>query len=160
MAELDDRLKRLVSDEQSMKRVLDLASVIMDRKAAAPSAPKPEPKQDPPPDMASLLSSLLDKSGGETSGPASAPASETPDGPRAAPAQESGPDQVAALAEVLPQLLQALSGHGNLVKSERANLIRAMTPYLSEGRVGSLDRAMRMANVAKAAKSALHVLGR
>ena len=160
MAELDDRLKRLVSDEQSMKRVLDLASVIMDRKAAAPSAPKPEPKQDPPPDMASLLSSLLDQGGGATGGRPSEPKPETPGGERAAPAQESGPDQTAALAAVLPQLLQALSGNGNLVKSERANLIRAMTPYLSEGRIGSLDRAMRMANVAKAVKSALHDLGR
>ena len=165
MAELNDRLKRLVSDEQSMKRVLDMASAIMERKAAAappaeppaaPAAPPPVPAAPPAPtgapDLGSVLSALLDRGG---------PAAEPSAGESPPPPGEGGArSPVSALAEALPQLMQALSGSGELVSSDRANLIRAMTPYLSERRVGSLDRAMRMANVTKAAKSALHTLGR
>lgn len=165
MAELDDRLKRLVSDEPGMRRVLNLASAIMERRSAAPPPPKPEApsKPEPPPaargDVSALLASLLaregarDGAGAEAAEPAAAGAAEGGAAEKATPA--------AALAEALPQLLQALSGSGgDLVKSERANLIRAMAPYLSAQRAGSLDRAMRMANVTKAAKSALHILGR
>lgn len=171
MAELDDRLKRLVSDEPGMRRVLNLASAIMERRSAAPPPPPPKPeaeaeapsKPEPPPaargDVSALLASLLaregarDGAGAEAAEPAAAGAAEGGAAEKATPA--------AALAEALPQLLQALSGSGgDLVKSERANLIRAMAPYLSAQRAGSLDRAMRMANVTKAAKSALHILGR
>jgi|GEM_PF-1017875 len=162
MAELDDRLKRLVSDEPGMRRVLNLASAIMERRSAAPPPPKPEApsKPEPPPaargDVSALLASLLAREGARDGAGAEAAAVGAAEGGAAEKATPA-----AALAEALPQLLQALSGSGgDLVKSERANLIRAMAPYLSAQRAGSLDRAMRMANVTKAAKSALHILGR
>jgi hypothetical protein len=64
------------------------------------------------------------------------------------------------LVALLPQLMQAMSGQGNLIKSERVNLIQAMRPYLKENRLQSIDRAIKMANVTKAATSAIHLLGR
>ncbi|MEA5039577.1 MAG: hypothetical protein VB086_07035 [Clostridiaceae bacterium] len=178
MAEMDDRLKRLVSDEQSMKRVLDMASAIMAQRNAAHAAPEKaaesaesarpaEPAAAAQPDMASLLSALLQSQKKED------PAGEAPaagaaghadpagaSGTGASAESESQKNTAAALADSLPQLMQALSGNGNLVDGNRTNLIKAMKPYLSERRIGSLDRALRMANVTKAAKSALHILGR
>lgn len=64
------------------------------------------------------------------------------------------------LASILPPLMQALSGRNDLVKPEKLNLVRAIKPYLSDGRSPGVDRAIRMANVAMAAKSALSLLGR
>ena len=46
------------------------------------------------------------------------------------------------------------------MKSERLDLLRAMKPYLKESRISSIDRAVRMANMTKAAASAMHLLGR
>ena len=165
MAELDDRLKRLVSDEHSMKRVLDMASAIMAQRNAAHAAPEPPAEPAAQSDMTSILAALLQQQKGEGSAnaePAAGTAkAEEPPG-TATHAEDPGgkKNATAAFAEALPQLMQALSGNGDLVKSERLNLIKAMKPYLSETRIGSLDRALRMANVTKAAKSALHILGR
>lgn len=76
------------------------------------------------------------------------------------PEDISGSSGLGSLAAVLPPLLQALSGNGDLVKPEKLNLVRAFQPYLSSQRSPGIDRAIRMANVALAAKSALSVLGR
>ena len=61
---------------------------------------------------------------------------------------------------LLPQLMTLFSGQGDLVKSERLDLLRAMKPYLKESRISSIDRAVKMANMTKAAASAMHLLGR
>lgn len=165
MAELDDRLKRLVSDENSMKRVLDMASAIMAQRNAAHAAPEPPAEPAAQSDMTSILAALLQQQKGEGSANAeSAAGTAKAENPPGTPihTEDSGEKKntTAAFAEALPQLMQALSGNADLVKSERLNLIKAMKPYLSETRIGSLDRALRMANVTKAAKSALHILGR
>lgn len=166
MADLDERLNRLISDEDSMKRVLELASAVMAQRGSASSKTEPaetaakegEIIDPPPPDLASVLASL----GAGSGDPAGT--GEQENDPGADPAGESpgtgGKDRTAAFAAVLPELLQALSGKGNLLNGERVNLIKAMKPYMAEKRLGSLDRAMKMANVTKAAKDVLRLLGR
>lgn len=64
------------------------------------------------------------------------------------------------LAEALPILMQAFSGSGDFVDANRVNLVKAMRPYISAERAGSMDRAIRMANMAKATQTALGILGR
>ena len=64
------------------------------------------------------------------------------------------------IVSLFPVLMQAISGSANLIKPERLDLINALKPYLSESRSGSIDRAIRMANITQAAKSALGILGR
>ncbi|MBQ1271552.1 MAG: hypothetical protein IIY11_07820 [Clostridia bacterium] len=65
-----------------------------------------------------------------------------------------------SIAALLPMFIQAMSGSANLIKPERLDLINALKPYLSQSRSESIDRAIRMANITKAAKSALGILGR
>ena len=57
-------------------------------------------------------------------------------------------------------LMQAFSGGENFIKPEKLNLIKAFKPYMTESRGSSIDRAIKMANIAQAAKSALAALGR
>ena len=102
-----------------------------------------------------MLASMLGKST-ET---AAAPADVPPPEPTPATDPLSGPS-LSPLVAMLPQLMQAFSGQGNLLSNERVNLLKAMRPYLKETRLGSIDRALKMANVTKAATSAMHLLGR
>lgn len=158
MADLDERLNQLISDQENMNKVLEMAKAILaQRDSASPEPAKevpPVPPQQPAPsspDLASLLASMMTDSSKTAQAPEQA--SEVPS--QAAPAQGLN-----ALAAILPQLLQAMSGEGNLIKSERVNLLKAMRPYLKEQRWSSIDRALKMANVTKAATSAMHLLGR
>lgn len=168
MADLDERLNQLISDQESMKKVLEMAKAILAQRDSAnpapaeeaPPVPTPAPAPAPQPasalpeqDLSAMLGALMARQ---------TEASVPP--PDAAPAEitssSEGSQSLAPLAAVLPQLMQALSGNGNLIKSERVNLLRAMRPYLKESRSGSIDRALKMANVTKAATSAMHLLGR
>ena len=99
-------------------------------------------------DMARAILSAMLKAGDAAPGGAALPAA-------AGSAMEQSP-----LAALLPQLMTLFSGQGDLVKSERLDLLRAMKPYLKESRISSIDRAVRMANMTKAAASAMHLLGR
>ena len=166
MADLDERLNQLISDQESMQKVLEMAKAILAQRDSANPAPAeeappvPTPAPAPQPtsavpeqDLSAMLGALMARQA-----EASAPS------PNAAPAETTssseGSQSLAPLAAVLPQLMQALSGDGNLIKSERVDLLRAMRPYLKESRSGSIDRALKMANVTKAATSAMHLLGR
>ena len=62
-------------------------------------------------------------------------------------------------ADMLPDLLQMLGGSAS-VNSDRANLLKAIKPYVNESRSGNIDRAVNMAGMAKSAKSALRGLRR
>lgn len=164
MADLDERLNRLISDEGSMKRVLELASAVMGQKGTAsskaessdPPAKEGEIIDPPPPDLSSVLAALGAGGGGD------AAEDETAFGPSDAAAgpETAATGKAAAVSSILPELLQVMSGKGNLLKSDRVNLIKAMQPYMTEKRVGSVTRAMKMANFAKVAKDALRLLGR
>lgn len=153
MAELDERLSRLISDEDNMKRVLELASAVIAGQNGSSSQEKPS--QNPPnqasgaatppdsPDLTSVLGFL--GANNSTTGQQN----------------DSGSSSATTgLIELLPQLLQALSGNTSSLQGDRVNLIRAMQPYMSESRAGSIERAVRMANLTKVAKDFLKLMGR
>lgn len=152
MADLDERLNQLLSDQDTVNRILEVAKLIQaQRDSQNPEPVKAEQtaeQQTGEPDLSTLLASVL-----SSQTPPSPAPNETTSASGSTPALSS-------LAAVLPQLMQAMSGQGNLIKSERVNLIQAMRPYLKANRLQSIDRAIKMANVTKAATSAMHLLGR
>lgn len=165
MADLDERLNRLVADQDSMKKVVETAKAILaqrngpDPGSAETSDTSPTPKEPPSAgspeagsaaSLTALLQQLTEQKGPEPANSGTASGT-SPSAQGAA---------IPALAAALPQFMTALSGQGNLLKSERVDLLNAMRPYLKEERAGSIDRALKMANVAKAAMSAMHLLGR
>jgi len=157
MADLDDRLDRLISYHESMRKVLETAKTILAQRdsAASVSVSDPPAKAEAPPqspDLSSLLSTIMDQQAAVHS------QKEGLDAPE--PQTQAQAQGMPALAAILPQLMQAMSGQGNLVKQERVTLLRAMRPYLKDTRLSSIDRALRMANMTKAATAALHTLGR
>lgn len=162
MADLDARLNQLISDQESRQKVLDAAKAILaqrdsvhpERESPSP-APAPEEKESGGGgDLTQLLSSLLARqatSGEESENPLQSAQNIS----SAMPELPTSP-----LLQALPQLMGALSGKEDLVDHQRLDLLRAMRPYLREERAGSIDRAVRMANLTKAAASAMHLLGR
>ena len=155
MADLDERLDRLITDQESMRKVLEMAKTILaQRDSTEPeSATEPEPTAQgtvSEPDLSSLLSTIMSQPASQSTQPENSPAG----------ASQQNPQGVSALAAVLPQLLQAMSGQSDLIKQERVTLLRAMRPYLKDTRLNSIDRALKMANMTKAATAALHALGR
>lgn len=171
MADLDERLNRLISDPESMKKVLEAAKAILAQRdgipsesAKDPASPAPEKQESPASgegqtsSSAEKLSQMLTYLSSKEEAPASPPAASAS---QAAPATEgqAAPSPSPLLA-ILPQLAAGFSGQGNLLRSERVDLINAMRPYLKEERAGNIDRALKMANATKAAMSAMHLLGR
>lgn len=152
MTDLDERLNQLLSDQDTVNRILEVAKLIQaQRDSQNPEPVKAEQtaeQQTGEPDLSTLLASVL-----------SSQTSPSPD-PNDTASASGGASALSPLAALLPQLMQAMSGQGNLIKSERVNLIQAMRPYLKANRLQSIDRAIKMANVTKAATSAMHLLGR
>ena len=152
MADLDERLNQLLSDQDTVNRILELAKMIQaqrDSQNPEPLKPPQTPlQQTAEPDLSALLTAVM--SSHDTQASPQSDTASTID-------SNTFPSPLVAL---LPQLMQAMSGQGNLIKSERVNLIQAMRPYLKENRLQSIDRAIKMANVTKAATSAIHLLGR
>ena len=165
MAELGERLKDL--DGDSLQKVLEAAGTLLSQSPAQPAADHTDPDaaqgSHPLPALPSAgagdgradapaagLNQLLDTLLGSSSADA------------AAGNTEARPPSGAANAwtSVLPQLLQAFSGKGNYIDENRLNLVKAIKPYMAEARAGSVDRAIKMANMAKAAQMALGLLGR
>lgn len=150
MADLDERLSQLLSDPAAMERLTELARAIQTRQNSADPAapmqdtPPPAPQADTP--VTAVLSNLL---------AAESAAEMTQNAP-----QDTGAAPVSPLVALLPQIMQAVSGNGNFVKRERVNLLQAMRPYLKDRRSDSIDRAIKMANITKAATLAMHELGR
>lgn len=141
MAELDERLRRLISDNDSMKQVLELASAVMSGQSSRSSTDTPKSNNsDSGPDLSSVLHSLTDSDPQRT--------------------KSSDTSSVSALLGIMPQLLQALSGDTSLLQNDRVNLVRAVQPYLPQDKAENIDRAMRMANLTKLAKDVLKLLGR
>ena len=156
MAELEERFSQLLADPERTQKAVDLARAILSQRESAPSPPSsPAPAAaagDPP-------ASAADSAGLTAMLSAMLKAGEAAPGAAALPAVGSAMEQ-SPLAALLPQLMTLFSGQGDLVKSERLDLLRAMKPYLKESRISSIDRAVKMANMTKAAASAMHLLGR
>lgn len=150
MADLDERLSQLLSDPDTVNRILAVANAIQaQRDSIHPEPAKPDVSPEVPtnaPDLSALLSSLLTEQSAPTQ---SSPSAGSPNSSSLPP-----------IAAIIPQLLQAMNGQGNLVKQERVELLHAMRPYLKGNRLQSIERALKMANVTKAATSAMHLLGR
>ena len=100
------------------------------------------------PDLSQLLEAMMDQQG----------KTESQSEPQSA--QPGGDARLSALMAALPQLMEAMNGSADLVKPEKVNLVRAIKPYLPGQQAGSIDRAIRIANITKAAKNALRLLGR
>lgn len=130
MAELDERLSRLLSDGDSMKQVIELASAFMAGQKGSSSQTQEQSKNQ-----------NLDFTKNEDEDAGTAP---------------SGVD----LFSMLPLLLQAFSGDTSRLQSDRVNLIRAIQPYMSQNKAGNIERAMRMASLTIVAKDVLKRLGR
>ena len=150
MADLDERLSQLLSDPAAMERLTELARAIQTRQHSAdPAAPTQEspvpPHQEDSP-LTAVLSNLL--------------SDHEPVGEPQNAAKDTGEVPYSPLVSLLPQIMQAVSGNGNFVKRERVNLLQAMRPYLKDRRTNSIDRAIKMANITKAATLAMHELGR
>ena len=66
MADLDDRLDRLISDQESMRKVLEMAKTILAQRDSAASASASDPPVETAqpaqaPDLSSLLSNMLNQ---------------------------------------------------------------------------------------------------
>ena len=131
MAQLEEKLGALLADEEGRQRFLQLASMLGG--SGAPSSDQPTAE--------STEQAATDENTETT-------------------AAGSSTDKTGALFEALPRLLQALSGSGEELDSKKVNLIRALSPYLKSTRSQYIDRAIRMASVAKAARDTLGLLGR
>ena len=131
--------------------------------ASAPSSPPPaaeHPAAEPLPsneELADRLARLF----AEQQAASAPPSPDTSDTRTQAETRDSGAfSAFGQIAGILPPILGALSGKTDLVKPEKLNLIRAFQPYLSQTRSPEIDRAIKMANVALAARSAFSALGR
>jgi len=122
MAELDDQIKNILSDEESMKKVMEMARSIM----ASDRAPE-EPVQRTPQPSAGAVPDIMGGLGG---------------------------------LSMLPEIMQALSGDKTYIDENKLNLIKAIKPYMASERAGEIDRAIKMANTAKAAKNILGMINR
>ena len=131
MAQLEEKLSALLSDEEGRQRFLQLAS-------------------------------MLSGSGGSSSSRAGTDSDSqaADDTDQTAPPPDKAADKAGMILEVLPRLLGALSGSGEGLDEKKLNLIRALSPYLNTQRSRYIDRAIRMASMAKAAKDTLGMLGR
>lgn len=168
MPALDEKLNSLISDEARMKQIIDMASMLMAGKPAEPASETahgntsvdapPASQTSQAPDLTEMLSAILTQAPPSTA--ETVPQQQTAAAASEASSSPPSGGQGALLATLLPQLLQAISGNGNMIKSEKVNLVRAMKPYMAASRANSIDRAIKMANMAKVAKSALGMLGR
>ena len=134
MAQLEEKLSALLSDEEGRQRFLQLAS-------------------------------MLSGSGGSSSSRAGTDSDSqaADDADQTAPPPSGGnnaDDRAGVILELLPRLLGAMSGSGEGLDEKKLNLIRALSPYLNTQRSRYIDRAIRMASMAKAAKDTLGMLGR
>lgn len=142
MAEMDEKLGAILNDPDKMQQIMAMASSIMGKMSpGTANANVPEPSANIPVDappqtsqVADMLKSFMENKDTASSATAPSPSS--------------------AGVAMLPQLLQMFGG-GSSVKSEKANLLSAIKPYVKDGRAGNIDRALKMANMAKSAKSAL-----
>lgn len=187
MADIQDALQKLFSDPESMKKVTDLAAGLapaLQESVASQNPPpasgglgglfgSPEQTNSPPSgeqnsgDISSLLASL----GKSLSSPPAGNEQKKEGGldlsslfslfgKGSSSAEENTEKQRGMDPPLLPRLMMAFSGDANYLKPEKVNLLRALKPYLGQRRAPDIDRAVKMANLARAAQEALGGLER
>ena len=147
---MESKLDSILNDPEKMKAAFEMASKIMGQNGT--SAPPPEVDSSALADTLQKMrqSGALDNILSGLSGNNAAQNSEN--------VTEEQPKR-SNFADMLPDLLQMLGGSAS-VNSDRANLLKAIKPYVNESRSGNIDRAMNMAGMAKSAKSAIRGLRR
>ena len=147
---MESKLDSILNDPEKMKAAFEMASKIMGQNGA--STPPPEVDSNALADTLQKMrqSGALDNILSGLSGNNTAQNSEN--------VTEEQPKR-SNFADMLPDLLQMLGGSAS-VNSDRANLLKAIKPYVNESRSGNIDRAMNMAGMAKSAKNAIRGLRR
>ena len=147
---MESKLDSILNDPEKMKAAFEMASKIMGQNGA--SSPPPEVDSSALADTLQKMrqSGALDNILSGLSGNNTAQNTEN--------VTEEQPKR-SNFADMLPDLLQMLGGSAS-VNSDRANLLKAIKPYVNESRSGNIDRAMNMAGMAKSAKSAIRGLRR
>ena len=169
MFEKDDTKAAAQPQGDDMGKALSMAAEIFASSQSAVPSSQPEPESSTGGDMskdeiaAMLLKLISEKQEVSPSDESGAPVTSPTPEPQPSPSPE--PDRSAQpglsnIAAALPPILQAPSGKGEFIKPEKLNLIKALKPYMSATRGDSIERAIRMANIAQATKSALTALGR
>ena len=131
---------------EELRRALEMAGSLLGKNGPDSGD---QPSEAGTPDLGKLLEAMMDQKQADDRTVGSDP-----------PPEQSGDPKLAAVLAALPQIMDAMSGNADLVKAEKVNLVRAIKPYLPGEHASSIDRAIRLANVTKAAKNALRLLGR
>lgn len=134
MSEFEDRINSLLNDPKQMDKIAALAKSLMGDEGGTPKPQNTADKAENSgfdPAMLDKLTGLLKKDGLE----------------------DSGLDP-AMLGKLMGLLKKGTSGD-----SERTALLNAMKPYLSEKRRTKMDKAMKLARIAKIAELAAGEFG-
>ena len=141
---MENTLDSILNAPEKMKAAFEMASKIVGQNGT--SSPPPDIDSNALADtlqkmkssgaLDNILSSLSGKQGEKTE------------------SVSDEPEKKNSFADMLPGILQMMGGSAN-VNSDRANLLRAIKPYVNEGRSGNIDRAVNMAGMAKSAKNAI-----
>ena len=138
---MDDRLNAILGDPEKMKSVFEIASKIAGKQDGAPAeTPSPEGFKEAFKNMqeSGALDGIIKKLSG---------ASENESSKKPESDGEKG-----GLSAMLPNILRMLGGSDSL-KSDRANLLKAIKPYVNQNRAESIDHAVNVAGMAKNARS-------
>lgn len=150
---MDDKFNAILNDPEKMKAAFDMASKIMAQGGS--KAPAPEINSN---DLGSVLQNMrengtLDSILKNLSSTSSSSGTQSTDNTKPDAKQKSN------FADMLPNLLQMMGGSASL-DSDKANLLKAIKPYVNESRAENIDRAVNVAGMAKSAKNMLGSLKR
>lgn len=169
MPEKDDTQAAAQPQADDMSKAFSMAAEIFASSQSAVPSSQPEPARTNGEEMSKdeiagmLLKLLSEREGAQPAADGGtvipSPSPEPQAVPPSEPAKPAQPG-LGNIAAALPPIIQALSGKGEFIKPEKLNLIKALKPYMSPTRGDSIERAIRMANIAQATKSALTALGR
>ena len=131
MSQMEEKLGAILNDPQMMQQLMNMAQAF--------SASQPQPEQQ--------------KTSGREMSNSQRNGSQPPQ-----TAQSAAPP---AFPELNPQMLQALSAMASQSGADQNQqaLLQALSPYLSQGRIQKLERAMRAAKLANAASGFLSAGG-
>lgn len=140
---MDDRLNAILGDPEKMKSVFEIASKIAGKQDGAPAeTPSPEGFKEAFKNMQE--SGALDDIIKNLSGASENESSKKPE----------SDGEKGGLSAMLPNILRMLGGSDSL-KSDRANLLKAIKPYVNQNRAESIDHAVNVAGMAKNARSVI-----
>lgn len=158
MSQAEDKLHEILGDPERLNQALELARLLKGNGSPASASgkthqPHAEPAQDF--DAAELLASLGVHGGGGAQGHHDHDSHHSQRTPNHGGPHPGG--NMSAIADILPPLLMAFTGDCGTLCEDKVNLVKALRPYAAR-HCHSIDRAIRMAGIAKAAKSAIDTM--